>query len=139
MIRVVVDTNVFVSGIIGKNSPPARLLKLWESGKLTIITTAAVISEIERVLNYPKIKKGHNLGDDQIRQVVLNIARYSVDVTKSAQPVSVIKEDPDDDKFLSAAVAGKADFIISGDAHLLTLKSYEGIPIVTPSEFFDRR
>jgi len=85
-------------------------------------------------LNYPKIRKKYALTSDDIRRTVSNLLKYSTLVEDPPIP-NVIDEDSDDNKILATALAGKADYIISGDTHLLTLKNYRGIEIVTPKRF----
>ena len=134
MHRVVIDTNVLISGIIQKSGFPFKVIKLWEDEKFVLITSAATIEEAGRVLNYPKIRKKYKLTDDDIKSSITNLLRYSI-VVEDPPQINAVKEDHEDNKILAAAVAGKADYIISGDAHLLDLKSYEGIEIVTPKGF----
>ena len=134
MHRVVIDTNVIISGVIQKSGFPFKVVKLWEDEALVLITSPATIEEAGRVLNYPKIRKKYKLTDDDIKRSITNLLRYSI-IVDDPPEINAIKEDPEDNKILAAAVAGKADYIISGDAHLLGLKSYEGIEIVTPKKF----
>ncbi len=134
MHRVVIDTNVLISGIIQKSGFPFKVVKLWEDEVIVLITSVATIKEAERVLNYPKIRKKYALTSDDIRHTISNLLKYSTLVEDPPIP-NVIDEDPDDNKILATALAGKADYIISGDTHLLTLKNYRGIEIVTPKRF----
>ena len=134
MHRVVIDTNVLISGIIQRSGFPFKVVKLWEDEALVLITSPATIEEAGRVLNYPKIRKKYKLTDDDIKCSITNLLRYSI-IVDDPPEINAIKEDPEDNKILAAAVAGKADYIISGDAHLLTLKSFRGIEIVTPKGF----
>lgn len=134
MHRVVIDTNVLISGIIQKSGFPFKVVKLWEDEVIVLITSVATIEEAERVLNYPKIRKRYALTSDDIQRTVANLLKYSVLAQDPPIP-NVIEQDPDDNKILATAIAGKADYIISGDMHLLTLKNYRGIEIVTPKRF----
>lgn len=134
MHRVVIDTNVLISGIIQKSGFPFKVVKLWEDEVIVLITSVATIEEAERVLNYPKIRKRYTLTSNDIQRTVANLLKYSVLVQDPPIP-NVIEQDPDDNKILATAIAGKADYIISGDMHLLTLKNYRGIEIVTPKMF----
>lgn len=134
MHRVVIDTNVLISGIIQKSGFPYKVVKLWEEGTIVLITSLSMIKEAEKVLNYPKIKKKYSLGEGKIKKTVLNLLRYSV-LIDNPPSLGVIKEDPDDNKVLSTALKGKADYIVSGDSHLLCLKTYKGLEIVTPKKF----
>lgn len=134
MHRVVIDTNVLISGIIQQSGFPFKVVKLWEDEVIVLITSVATIEEAERVLNYPKIRKRYALTSDDIQRTAANLLKYSVLVQDPPIP-NVIEQDPDDNKILATAIAGKADYIISGDMHLLTLKNYRGIEIVTPKRF----
>lgn len=93
-----------------------------------------MIEEARKVLNYPKIKEKFGLGEDEIKQTVLNLLRYST-LIDNPPALDVIKEDPEDNKVSSVAIKGKADYIVSGDSHLLDLKGYKGIRIITPRRF----
>lgn len=134
MYRVVIDTNVLISGIIQKSGFPYEVVKSWEDGTLVLITSLTMIEEAKKVMEYPKIKKKYALSEDSIKQIVLNLLRYSV-VVDNPPTLNVIKEDPEDNKVLSTAIEGKADYMVSGDSHLLNLKSYKGIEIITPKGF----
>lgn len=134
MHRVVIDTNVLISGIIQSKGHPYKIVKIWEKGELILITSPAMINEAEKVLNYQRIKIRYKLNDDEIRQIVVNLLRYSV-LIDNLPLLDVIKDDPDDNAILSTAVEGKADYIISGDSHLLVLKNYKDIEIITPKRF----
>jgi putative PIN family toxin of toxin-antitoxin system len=132
--RVVIDTNVLVSGIIQKKGFPYKVIKAWEDNDLALITSEFLISEVRKVLHYEKIQVRYNLKDEEIEQILLNLMRYSIFVDDLPK-LNVIKDDPADNNILSAAIEGKADYIISGDSHLLNLESYKGIRILTPKEF----
>ena len=91
---------------------------------------------MERVLHYDKIQKKHGLSDTEIAEHLRLLQQISkVETVKQA--VTVIKDDPTDNKFLACAKAGKVDHIITGDPHLTTLGSFEGITILTPGQFLD--
>lgn len=134
MHRVVIDTNVLVSGIIQRSGYPHKVLKSWEKGELVLITSPAMVREADKVLNYSRIKKKYGLDNDARRRVVSNLLKYSV-LIEDPPVLDVIREDPDDNKVLSTAVEGKADYIVTGDSHLLDLRSYKDIPVVTPKGF----
>ncbi|MEE8167666.1 MAG: putative toxin-antitoxin system toxin component, PIN family [Candidatus Hydrothermarchaeales archaeon] len=128
MLRVVLDTNVLISAI-GWRGHPRKVLALCIDGKLTLMQTQEMLKEFERVLQRARFTFIHA----EKKQELL---RYLIDISIKVTPkenVEVIKEDPDDNKFLDCAVAGKADYIVSGDRHLLKLKEHKGIKIVTAS------
>ena len=137
MIRVVFDTNVFVSALLTPHSPPGRLLELALQGKMRLLISPQLLEEIERVLDYPKVKKVlqlRKISHREIDEAVAKILRVAV-LTPGKMTVSVIADDPADDKILAGAVEGQANFIITGDHHLLDLNIYQGIRIMSPTEF----
>jgi putative PIN family toxin of toxin-antitoxin system len=132
--RIVIDTNVLVSGIIQKKGFPYKVVKAWEDDNVVLIASEFLINEVSKVLHYEKIRLRYSLKDEEIKQVLLTLVRYSIFINDPPK-LNVIKEDLSDNNILAAAVEGKADFIISGDSHLLNLVNYKGIKILTPKEF----
>lgn len=136
--RVVVDTNVIISAILNPHGKPTQIINAIIDGKLILITSHAMIDEVRRVLFYPKIK---NLLKKKKRATPENISKNFIDrlfklanITSDEIKLDVIQDDHDDNIFLACAVEGKADFIISGDQHLTTLKNYKEIQILSPAE-----
>jgi putative PIN family toxin of toxin-antitoxin system len=109
-------------------------MNAWREGSFVLVTSEALIEETERVLHYPRIRKKYGLTEQQIRRVLDNLRRYTL-VTPGKVKIDAIKEDPDDNQVLSAAVEGEADCMVSGDPHLLHQRSYRGIEIVPPRQF----
>jgi putative PIN family toxin of toxin-antitoxin system len=134
MHRVVIDTNIIVSGIIQKKGYPYNVVKSWENGNIILITSLKLIDEVKKVFFYPKIKEKFKLEYSEINHVVQNLLKYSVTIT-NLPVINFIKTDPSDNIILSTAEEGKANFIITGDSHLLTLKNYKGIEIITAKHF----
>ena len=134
MLKVVVDTNQFVSALISKKGPSARLLDLWRQQHFILVTSPEIILEIKKVLEYPHISQKYKLAKAEIHSLLLLIEHEAV-VLSSLPAVHIIKEDPDDNKFLACALAAKAEYIVSGDRHLLSLGSYQSIAIVTVKDF----
>jgi uncharacterized protein len=128
--RVVVDTNVFVSSFFGGN--PGKVIDSWKQGKLTLCLIGAIIDEYVDVLMRMGLRGTKELDD------LLSLFRNGHSCIFTSQtPKLAVVEDPDDDKFIEAAVALKAELIVSGDAHLKKIKTYAGIAIVSPKEFVD--
>jgi putative PIN family toxin of toxin-antitoxin system len=127
-LRVVLDSNVIVSGL-GWSGPPARIVDAALDGRLELLTSRALLTELRRVLAYPKLAK------------VIDSAEQLVDLVEASSvvvhPVGVLEvvDDESDNRVLEAAVEGAADYIVSGDAHLLGLGSFQGIPIMAPGQF----
>lgn len=134
MIRAVVDTNVFVSALISKKpSPPLDIYNLLKSEDFLLITSPAILKELEEVINRQTIVKLHKRTQEAIEEILQEIAETSY-IVPGLISADVVKDDPDDDKFISAALEGKADYIVSGDKHLLNLKEYKGVKILSPRE-----
>ena len=138
MQRAVLDTNVIVSGTIIPSGSPAIIIDAWREGRFSLVTSEAIIDEVKRVLNddrirssYPKLKNAH-VGK------IVNLLRNQSVLTPGNLSLSVVERDPDDDKFVVAAVEGRAQFIVSGDQDLLSLNRYESTRILTPAEFLKR-
>ena len=133
MIRAVLDVNVLVSALISPNGTPARVLDLWRAGEFLVLTSEAILVELERVLAAPRLRKKYRLTSEDVAGLLRGLRRFTIGVTvDSGEPVV---RDPDDAKFLSCAVAGKADYLVTGDADLLSLCEYGGIAVVTPAAF----
>jgi putative PIN family toxin of toxin-antitoxin system len=132
-VRIVVDTNVLVSGLLF-GGVPGRLIELGGQGRLRIVATHALLQEYIRVLAYPKFK----LTKAEIRGLLDEVILPLVEAVRVDEAPAVISADPSDDKFLAAAVAGSADAVVSGDRHLLALRAYRGIPIETAAELIRR-
>ena len=129
MYRLVVDTSVTVSASISIGKPHQLLREILFGGKCTVVMSDEIISEIREVLGRPKFR----LGENDINDMVLPLESLS-DIIETKSKLRVVKEDQDDDMFVNAAFDGRADYIVSGDHHLLDLKEYRGIKVVTATE-----
>jgi len=128
--RVVVDTNVFISAIIFEKEA-SKLVSLWRESKIRLLISRQVLEEYINVLSYPKFK----LTVPEIEYIVkYELLPYAESVKVKSQ-INIIKDDPDDNKFLSLAVDGNAGYIISGDKHFLKLKEFKAIKIFSLREF----
>jgi hypothetical protein len=133
MKKVVADTNVLVSATFW-NGDSNRIIEKAELKEIELIISKEIVEEFSGVLGYKEIQdkiKNKNL---EMRRTVEKIISIST-IVEPQERFQIIKEDPDDDKFLDCAVAGKADVIISWNKHLLNLKEFKGIKIVRPDEF----
>lgn len=128
-LRVVVDTNVFISGLnfIGK---PRELLELFIKGEIEVFISLFILGEIERIL-----REKFKWDEEQIRKALKLIKEKAI-VVEPKTKISVIKEKKEDNRILECAVEGRVDYLISGDRrHILPLKEFKGIKILSPSEF----
>ena len=128
--NIVIDTNVVISAILF-GGVPGKLIDLWKTRRILPLITAEIMAEYIRVLAYPKFE----LSEDEINYILHQEILPFFKAVKSVPGSSIIETDPDDDKFIQCAEAGKAKIIISGDRHLLALKSYKNIEIKTPNQF----
>jgi uncharacterized protein len=133
--KIVPDTNVLVSALIRPRGIPAQILT--HRADFDLLTSREILAELERVLHYDRIQKKYELSEETITEYVVSIWDDStiVEVTK---PVTNVSPDPDDDKFLACAEAAGADYVVSGDPHLIDLRSYREIPILTPRQFLTK-
>ena len=130
MKRVILDTNILVSMVLG--GEVGSINDEWKSEKFLLIVSDEIVSEYLDVLQRPKL----HLKPRTIAIIVERVYRKAEFVSPQER-ISNIQPDPKDDKFLEAALAGKADCIVSGDKHLLDLKEFRSIPIITGREFLD--
>lgn len=130
-VRVVIDTNVFISSFFG--GIPKEIINLWKNGKLILCLSQNIVEEYIEVLN------GLGLKDKkEIQKLTKLFAEgYNSIFTAKTPRIKVVKDDPDDDKFLECAIALDSKIIISGDKHLKEIKKYIDIEIVSPREFID--
>ena len=126
--KAVIDTNVFISGIFWKGES-YNVLCSWRERKFDIIVSHEILLELIKVLRDFKIK----MPEDNIRKWIELIVYNSLLVCPKER-VNIIKEDPQDNKFIEAALEG-GDYIISQDKHLLRIKEFKGIKIITPKDF----
>ena len=131
MIRVVVDTNIFISSFFGGN--PRKIIDLWKSGQIMLCLSRPIVDE------YVDVLRRMGLQDERELEELLSLFAHGFHVlfTTKTPNLKVVKKDPDDDKFIECAVALNSKFIISGDRALREIKDYMGIKIQSPKQFLD--
>ena len=132
--RVVLDTNVFISAFVSSKGAPAQIFDLWREGKLELVSSREAIDEIQRVLTYSRIRGRLRYSDEQVQQFLSLLWEYAVSI-EILSVAAVVAADPDDDKFLALALASQAQYVVTGDRHLLDVGVYQSVPIVTPAVF----
>ncbi len=138
MLKVVLDTNVFVSSLLVKAGLPAQILDAWRERRYLLIVSPAIIAEIRATLSYPRIRRKYAITDEDVEQLVTLLERDALLVSGDADVAGAIPEDPADEMVLACAVDAQADVIVSGDRHLLNMDSYQSIPILTVRQFLER-
>ncbi len=134
MIRAVLDTNVFVSAVINPKGVPARILNAWRDDQFQLLMSEPILNEIAAVLRYPKTRRRHQWSEQQIDTFLEDLAHLAI-ILSPKQPVTVVVEDPPDNRYLECAAEGQAECLVSGDQHLLKVKTWQGISILTPAGF----
>ena len=135
MLRVVLDTNVFVSSLLSTEGTPAQLLNAWREGRYMLVTSPAIIAEVVEVLESPRISKKYLIRHQDVENLVDVLKTDAVLVPGEAGVKGSVPRDPRDEMFLACAIEANADCIVSGDRHLLDLQTFRGIPILTVNEF----
>jgi len=139
MLRVVLDTNVFVSSLLSTQGLPAPVLHAWREGRYMLVTSPPIIAEIVEVLESPRISKKYLIGQEEdIEHLVDLLKTATILVPGRAAVKGSVPQDPRDEMFLACAIDANADCIVSGDRHLLGLQTYRGIPILTVKEFAEK-
>ena len=125
--RIVLDTNIYISAaIIGRVCE--EILKICRFSSLELFTSKDIIIEIET-----KLKEKFFWNDQQISSFIENILEFC-NVIDISEKIIYLKDDPDDDKILECAISSKCNYIVSGDKHLIKLKSFRNIKILNPAE-----
>jgi putative PIN family toxin of toxin-antitoxin system len=132
MHRVVIDTNVFISSFFG--GVPRELIELWRDGEITICLTQPIIEEYIKVLQ----RLGLTDESEILKLTKLFAEGYNSLFAANTPKLSVVNDDPDDNKFIECAVALESKVIISGDIHLQSIKRYVDIDILSPREFIEK-
>jgi putative PIN family toxin of toxin-antitoxin system len=131
LIRVVVDTNIFISSFFGGN--PRKIIDLWKSGQIILCLSRLIIDE------YINVLRRMGLQDERELEEILSVFAhgYHVLFTSKSPNLNIVEKDPDDNKFIECAVALNAKSIITGDKALQEIKNYMGIKIQSPKQFID--
>ena len=130
--RIVLDTNVLMSGIFFAG-PPASILSAWAEGRLELLATVEILAEYRRVGNRLS-KKYASVDVDPVLDLVVRESRILEPFPVPADAC----DDKDDIKFLACAISGHATCVVSGDRALLRASGHEGIEVVTPRDFLTR-
>ena len=138
MLRVVLDTNVFVSSLLSTQGLPAQVLNAWREGRYMLVISPPIIAEIVDVLESPRLSKRYFIRPEDIEQLVDLLKTDTIIVPGRAVVKGTVPQDPRDEVFLACAVDANADCIVSSDRHLLDLQTYRGIPILSGKEFAEK-
>ncbi len=127
--KVVLDTNVLISSVLFKGEL-AGIVDLWKGGKIVPVVSRETFDEFRKVLEYPKFR----LAKGEIKTIMEEEVLPFFEIVEISAEVSGVCRDPDDDKFISCALAASADFIVSGDKDLCDITKYKSVKIVRASD-----
>jgi putative PIN family toxin of toxin-antitoxin system len=134
-LRVVLDTNVWVSALLVPRGKAGMVISSWRNGSFSIVSSKPIFQEIERVLLYPKIHKQLKLDITQIRQYI-DLLSLLTEVVEIGECSVVVEKDQDDSPILETLVTSQSDWLVTGDKVLLELR--DRYPIIPVSEFLEQ-
>jgi len=131
-VKVVLDTNVLLSGLMLPDSTPGRIVRAWRENRFDLVSSKEQLTEIARVLTYPKIRKRLKWRRETVERFLRQLYLRSelVDVSDVNQSVP---SDPKDQPILASLIASNAEYLVTGDSDLLMLS--DRYPIITPTDF----
>jgi putative PIN family toxin of toxin-antitoxin system len=127
-IKIVIDTNIYISAVFW-GGKPREIVDLGRDEKILIFTSSEIENEIVE-----KLRTKFRLDEDEIKNILLDFSTFTIPTEVSVN-VDAVSEDSEDNKFIECALTCNADFIVSGDRHLLKIKEYAGIKVLRASEF----
>ena len=131
--RITLDTNVLISATFWCGDSN-KIMDMVENNEVELILSKEILEEFSEVLDYKEIQEKIKLKNLEMKRTLGKVISIST-IIDPAEKLNLIKEDPEDNKILECAKIGNVDFIVSNDKHLLKIKDFEGIKIVTPKEF----
>jgi putative PIN family toxin of toxin-antitoxin system len=131
--RVVLDTNVIISATLIRNGNENRILRAWQRSAFDLVLSPAILEEMGRALFYERISERRWMTDEEVAELLESFAAASVLAPGRAKVRA--SRDPEDDKFLAAAIEARARYVVTGDRDLLALKRFRSVVIVTPAAF----
>jgi putative PIN family toxin of toxin-antitoxin system len=131
--RAVLDTNVVISAVLIRGGKEDQVLRAWQRGVFELVLSPQILDEMGRALFYEKLRKARWMTEEEVVALVRSLAQESVLVPGRVRVA--VSRDPDDDKFLEAAIEARAQYVVTGDKDLLVVKAHRGVRIVTPAAF----
>lgn len=131
--KAVLDSNVWVSALLW-GGKPAEIVKASEQRKVRLVASEEILREISQVLNYPKLRKVYEAEETSHEELIEAVLKV-VQLVQVTRRVKVVLEHPADDKFIECALEAKADYVVSGDKHLLKVGNYGKIQVVSVPKF----
>jgi len=130
-LKVVIDTNVFISSFFNRYGTPGKIIDLWKTEKIILCISSGVLEEYVEVL----LRLGFTEKTELKELLDLFQKQFNISASPKSLKFSAVKEVPEDDMFIECAVVNNADYIVSGDKHLLKLGLFRNIKILSPADF----
>ena len=131
--RVVLDTNVIISATLIRGGNEDRIMRLWRHGAFELVLSPLILEEMARALSYERLRRLRWMTQADITTLLQALVGESILVPGKA--TVKVSRDPEDDKFLAAALEGQAGYVVTGDKDLLDLRAHENVRIVAPARF----
>ena len=131
--RAVLDTNVVISATLIRDGIEDRILRAWQRGAFDVVLSPQILDEMGRALYYEKFRKARWMAEEEIVALLQSLAQESLLVPGKVRVG--VSRDPEDNKFLEAAIEARAQYVVTGDKDLLDLKIYRHVRIVRPAAF----
>jgi hypothetical protein len=138
MLKIVADTNVLVSGTLVAEGSSAKILRAVRDAKIILLTSRRLMNEYATVIQRPHIAKKYPRVKENAKDLINFLSANAELVEENSTLTGLVLADPKDDMVIACAIVGKADYIVSGDPHVLVLKQAQDIPILTPAEFVEK-
>lgn len=135
MLAVVLDVNIVVSAVMSSFGAPRQVLEAWHAGLIEVLTSTGIIEEVADKLLDPKIGGRLGVTVAEVEAVVLLLQTEARSITPVSEPP--VTGDPEDDHVLAVAIAGHADYLVTGDKKLLQLGQHGSATIISPRDFLD--
>lgn len=130
-IRVILDTNIFISGIFWEGNYCSQIIDAWRAGRITLISSLEIVKELVETLRDFRIAMPEEMIEAWRKMIIENAV-----LVVPTQKIEIVA-DPDDNKFFEAAVAGKAQYIVSQDKAVLKIGEYQQIKTISPTDFLN--
>lgn len=131
--RIVLDANIYISNLISEKGNPAKIVRWWLEGKYDVLVSQPIVDEILRVTAYERIQRKYSKVQEHRLEFVALISKQALWIEPN-ELLEVVNDEPDN-RYIECAVAGSAEYIVTGDEHLITIEEYQGIVILTPAAF----
>jgi len=136
MLKVVLDNDVLVSALINPHGKPPKILNHVLKNRVRLFTSPSIMEQLERALAVPKLPKRHRLAQAELEESIAGLL-VTTSLIEKETTIKTMKQCPWGNTYLSCALNGRADFIISEHKQLLNLGEYQGTQITSPAQFLD--